>query len=273
MNRELVSPEGTQEGKNACLLAAIRLQALPTENPEETQNVKNTLAPNRWGAKQRNDFSELQLLHLPIHRKALNTSTWDIYFSLINDNLLNVLVTCPSLQNLYISWLLPSSLQSNSLRVTSGSVSQTWSLKISLQIKHNSQLLGCEYFISPQQQWGLRCYKVTSGTLAYQEKGQAHQISLVKLSSKMHCWKIKLLEESSTHEEILQAILVSLSVSLVGPSWIAKSHLVRKSNTNTDLEHYRLAQEWASFSLYQQPYELATVSIFQISRLRTGSFE
>ena len=47
MNRELVSPEGTQEGKNACLLTAIGLQPLPTVNPEETQNVKNTLAPNR----------------------------------------------------------------------------------------------------------------------------------------------------------------------------------------------------------------------------------
>ena len=44
---ELVSPEGTQEGKNTCHLAAIRLQTLPTVNPEETQNVKNTLAPNR----------------------------------------------------------------------------------------------------------------------------------------------------------------------------------------------------------------------------------
>ena len=188
MNRELVSPEGTQEGKNACLLAAFGLQPLPTVDPEEAQDVKNTLAPNRWGAYQRNDFSDLQLLLLPIHRKALNTLTWGIYFSLINNNLLNVLVTCPSMQNLYISWLLPSSLQSNSLRVTWGSVSQTRSPKISLQIKHNSQLLGCEYFISPQQQWGLSCYKVTSDTIADQEKGQAHQISSVKLSSKMRGW-------------------------------------------------------------------------------------
>ena len=34
---ELVSPEGTQERKNTCHLAAIRLQPLPKESPEETQ--------------------------------------------------------------------------------------------------------------------------------------------------------------------------------------------------------------------------------------------
>ena len=37
---ELVSPEGTQEGKNTCYLAAIRLQPLPTVNPEKSQDVK-----------------------------------------------------------------------------------------------------------------------------------------------------------------------------------------------------------------------------------------
>ena len=37
---ELVSPEGAQEGKNTCHLAAIRLQPLPVVHPEETQDVK-----------------------------------------------------------------------------------------------------------------------------------------------------------------------------------------------------------------------------------------
>ena len=37
---ELVSPERTQEGKNTCHLAAIRLQPLPMVSPEETQDVK-----------------------------------------------------------------------------------------------------------------------------------------------------------------------------------------------------------------------------------------
>ena len=37
---ELVSPEGTQEGKNTCHPAAIRLQPLPTVSPEGTRDVK-----------------------------------------------------------------------------------------------------------------------------------------------------------------------------------------------------------------------------------------
>ena len=40
MNGELVSLEGSQEGKDICYLAAIRLQPLPTVSPEETQDVK-----------------------------------------------------------------------------------------------------------------------------------------------------------------------------------------------------------------------------------------
>ena len=35
-----------------------------------------------------NDFSEPRLLHLPQNRKALNSLTWDIQLSLINNNLL-----------------------------------------------------------------------------------------------------------------------------------------------------------------------------------------
>ena len=46
------------------------------------------LAPDSWGEDQRNDFSEPRLLHLPIHRKALNSLTWDNWFSFINSNLL-----------------------------------------------------------------------------------------------------------------------------------------------------------------------------------------
>ena len=37
---ELVSPEGTQEGKNTCHPATIRLQPLPRVSPEETQDVE-----------------------------------------------------------------------------------------------------------------------------------------------------------------------------------------------------------------------------------------
>ena len=117
-------------GRKECLpSSSLRTSTTPYSGTWRSSEC----GPNRWGAYQRNDFSDLQLLLLPIHRKALNTLTWGIYFSLINNNLLNVLVTCPSMQNLYISWLLPSSLQSSSLRVTWGSVSQTQSPKISLQ--------------------------------------------------------------------------------------------------------------------------------------------
>ena len=45
---ELVSPEGTQEGKNTCHLAAIRLGPLPTVSPEETQGVKIQDTGPRW---------------------------------------------------------------------------------------------------------------------------------------------------------------------------------------------------------------------------------
>ena len=37
---ELVSPEGIQEEKNICHLAAIRLQSCPIVSPEEAQDVK-----------------------------------------------------------------------------------------------------------------------------------------------------------------------------------------------------------------------------------------
>ena len=42
--------------------------------------------PDGWGAYQRNDFSDPRPLHLPIHRKALNSLTWHNWFSLINSN-------------------------------------------------------------------------------------------------------------------------------------------------------------------------------------------
>ena len=37
---ELIDLEGTQEEKNTCYLAAIRLQPLPMLSPEESQDVK-----------------------------------------------------------------------------------------------------------------------------------------------------------------------------------------------------------------------------------------
>ena len=42
MESELVSPEGTQVGKNTCHQAATRLQPLPVVSPEETQRCENS---------------------------------------------------------------------------------------------------------------------------------------------------------------------------------------------------------------------------------------
>ena len=69
------------------------LQPLPTVVSRWTlrglRMRKHTiLAPESWGAYHRNDSRELRLSYLTIYRKALNFLTWDIWFSLINNNLL-----------------------------------------------------------------------------------------------------------------------------------------------------------------------------------------
>ena len=104
--------------KNTCHPAALRLQPLPAVSPRSLQMWKHgMLVPESWGAYQMNDFSEPRLLHIPKHRKVLNS--WDMWFSLINKNLLiDVQTTCPLLQNFYMTWLLVSPFQSSSLRVT-----------------------------------------------------------------------------------------------------------------------------------------------------------
>ena len=102
------------------------------------------LAVDSWGAHQRKDFSEPRLLHLPIHREALNSLTGDVWFSLTNSDLLMFLSTSPLLQNSYVSWIVPSPPRSGSLGVTWGAASRAWSPKNSRQIKHHAQLLSCE---------------------------------------------------------------------------------------------------------------------------------
>ena len=140
--------------ENTCHQAATRLQPLPTVSPEERKLGMwkcRTLADS-WRAYQRNDFSEPRLLHLSIHRKALNSLTWVIWFSLINNNLLMFPTIRTLLQNFYITWLLPAPPQSSSLRVTWDAASLVWSPQNSHQIKYNSQLLSCEYFVSQYPQ-------------------------------------------------------------------------------------------------------------------------
>ena len=90
---ELVSPDWTQEGKNDCHLAAIRLQPLPTVSLEETQMRKHRiLGPDKWGVYQKDHFSEPKLLHISIHRKALNSLSWDCHFLKAGQEWVNLLV-------------------------------------------------------------------------------------------------------------------------------------------------------------------------------------
>ena len=102
------------------------------------------LALDNQGANQRNDFIEPRFLHLPIHRKALNSLTWDVWFSLINSNLLMFWLLVFVAKH-PISWLLPYLF---------GTVPQSylrgWLPGLSPQyvhwITHNSQLRLCIFF-------------------------------------------------------------------------------------------------------------------------------
>ena len=68
-----------------------RLQTLPMGSLEELRVwTCKLLTPDSWDAYERNDFSQPKLLHLPIHRKALNFLTWDIWFPLIINKFLMV---------------------------------------------------------------------------------------------------------------------------------------------------------------------------------------
>ena len=100
--------------------------------PWGTRKVKTqTLASESWDAYERNEFSEPKLLHLPIYRKALNSLTWDIWFSLIHKNTFDVQTTCPLLQTSASpeSSLLPS--WKSSIKTTWDATSGIYVLKIS----------------------------------------------------------------------------------------------------------------------------------------------
>ena len=149
---ELVSPEGTQEGKDA-ICQPSDCSHSPWWALRKLRMWEHRVpAPDSWGACQGNDFGEPGLLHLPIYRKVLNSLTWDIWFSLFNDNLFMFPKTCPLLQNIYITWLQPHPVpsppvpppRSSSLGVPWDAASRAWSPKDSHRIKRNSQLLCCE---------------------------------------------------------------------------------------------------------------------------------
>ena len=91
------------------------LQPPPTVHPEETQDGKTQDS----GPRELRCISKewFQWAHLPIHRKALNSLTWDVSFSLINSNLLKFPIPGLCCNNSYIIlappwplWSRPSEL-------------------------------------------------------------------------------------------------------------------------------------------------------------------
>ena len=120
--------------------------------PWRTQDVKKTQDTGCvfWDAYERNDFSEPRLLHLTIHRRALNSFIWD-WFSVIHKNTL--MFRLPTLRCKLVYNLTPPH---HLLRVILSGLLEMLSprpevLKNSRQIKHSSQLLGCDYFLSWQK--------------------------------------------------------------------------------------------------------------------------
>ena len=80
-----VSIEGTQDNCHTTINnLAVNVAATHQQCTLERRRMwkHRIVAPDSSDAYQRNDLSYLRLLHLPIHRKALNDLTGDICFSL-----------------------------------------------------------------------------------------------------------------------------------------------------------------------------------------------
>ena len=85
------------------------------------------------------------LLHLPVHRKPLNSLTWDVWFSLFNNNLLTFPITCSLLQKLLYVLVPPLTSLEQFLRVICNDLSQA-AVLILPQIKLTLQLSCCSFF-------------------------------------------------------------------------------------------------------------------------------
>ena len=104
------------------------------------------LASHSWDAYESNGFSnEPRLLNLPIHRKALNSLTLDIWFPLIHKNIFNIQTICVSIEKLLYNPAPPSASSNHFFQAYLRMLSPCLSPKSSCWIKHNSQLLGYEY--------------------------------------------------------------------------------------------------------------------------------
>ena len=152
------TPVIQQPSKDTCRPAAIRRQRPPAIwrpsdgshspwwAPRNFRMWKHRiLAPESWDIDQRNDFSEPGLLHLPKHRKALNSLPWGIWFSLTYSSLLTF---SDFVTKLLYNW---SPTPVSSEQFSQGHwrcCLQGLSPKMSPRIKHNSQLSDCTYFSS-----------------------------------------------------------------------------------------------------------------------------
>ena len=84
-----------QEGQ--CLLSGILWDAAAPQGGQGTEDVQSQISDTH----ESNDFREPRLLHLPIHRKLLNSLPWDILFSLTNNHLLMFRLLAPFCKCLY----------------------------------------------------------------------------------------------------------------------------------------------------------------------------
>ena len=112
--------EDPQKGKQSLLSSRCHPHSIPSDcwgalrkfRECEKPKTPRMLALDSRDAYERNDFNNPRLLYLPIHRRALNSLTWDVCFSLINGNLWCSHCLLPFVTNSCISWLHPLPPQS-----------------------------------------------------------------------------------------------------------------------------------------------------------------
>ena len=141
-----LSPRGTQEGRIPAIWQPLGCSHSLRQALRNSGCEKHKIqAPYSWEAYERSDFSDPWLLHLPIHRKALNSLTWDIWFPSIHKNTFDAQATC---RLLHISKEPDSSRCL--LRAVHSGLLECCLLGLSSknfhQIKYNAQLFGQHYF-------------------------------------------------------------------------------------------------------------------------------
>ena len=85
MTEPLNNNKGSQEGE---YWQPSELQPLPMVSPKRVQDVKNTGCWLQIAEMHMKGMTSVSLdcLHLSIQRTALNSLTWEVWFSLINNN-------------------------------------------------------------------------------------------------------------------------------------------------------------------------------------------